>query len=442
MVRRRWQTWRFLLFLLPCFNSGLLVAAEPPVPFRGAERSFTIEEPFGLSWGPDRVSYVVGFEKGKAVPDGIGLKDSQGRSVAVQLSDVELWADQTLRKAELSFLVTLTPDEKASWLLTAGRGRVEQPRSDLAVRNDRNLIELSNSKTGIRLVGGKRTFNDPIEAEQIPSPIQRVRLPNGRWIGKGWWKTDVRCTGYSAEVVESGSVFARAKIRYEFEGGKFYSATVELNARQDLAVLTEEFNLSEGKRYPMSGVDGMKSDQRYAYVFPKFDPPEKALIWDWWSQTHAVLPTPNAYFFDFHEGLQPDSTEFHGRSQYGNLKNGDGGLTYDKDGRFAYVNAYLQWGDEETLYLGLYNSKDPAPMLAVAALRPSRWLHPDIDPHPNTIIQQYTQTACLSFERNRSRQAWMRAPVCLGRRVYGIGGMRRTLAHHILPERSGPKLSE
>ena len=37
-----------------------------------AERSFTIEEPFGVSWGPDRVSYVVEFEKGKAVPDGIG----------------------------------------------------------------------------------------------------------------------------------------------------------------------------------------------------------------------------------------------------------------------------------------------------------------------------------------------------------------------------------
>ena len=157
------------------------MAAEPPVPFRGAERSFTIEEPFGLSWGPDRVSYVVEFEKGKAMPDGIGLKDRQGRSVAVQLSEVELWADQTLRKAKLSFLVTLKPGENASWSLSARRGHVEQPRSDLAVRDDRHTIELSNSKTGIRLVGGKRTFNDPIEAEKVPSPIQKVRLPNGRW---------------------------------------------------------------------------------------------------------------------------------------------------------------------------------------------------------------------------------------------------------------------
>ena len=406
-----------------------------------AERSFTIEEPFGVNWGPDRVSYVVEFEKGKAVPDGIGLKDGQGRPVAVQLSDVELWPDQTLRRATLSLMVTLNPNEKAAWSLIAGAARVDQLRSDLAVRQTPVFIELSNSSTGIRLVAGKRTFQRPVAAEQVPAPIQGVRLPGGRWIGKGWWQTDVKCTGYCAEVVEAGPVFARATIRYDFEGDRSYAATVELSAGQDLAVVTEEFNLSQRQRYRMSGIDGMKPNEKYAYVYPKFDPPQKALIWDWWGQTHAVLPTPNAYFFDFHEGLLPDSAEFHGRSQYDNLKAGDGGLTYDKDGRFAYLNAYLQWGDEETLYLGLYNSKDPASMLAVAALRPSRWLHPDIDPHPNTILQQYTQTACLTFERRTSREVWMRAPVCLGRRVYGIGGMRRTLARHVLPDRSGRGLA-
>ena len=418
------------------------VAVFLPRSAVAAERTFTIEEPFGVSWGPDRVSYVVEFEKGKAVPDGIGLKDGQGRPVAVQLSDLELWPDQTLRRATLSLLVTLKPNEKAAWSLIAGTNRLDQPHSNLTTKKNGDSIELSNSKTAIRLIGGKRTFDPPVAAEQIPAPIQGVRLPSGRWIGKGWWQTDVKCTGYCAEVLEAGPVFVRAKLRYDFEGGKSYAATVELSAGQDLAVVTEEFNLSEGQGYRMTGVDGMKPDEKYAYIYPEFDPPQKALIWDWWGQTHAVLPTPNAYFFDFHEGLRPDSAEFHGRSQYGNLKAGDGGLTYDKDGRFAYVNAYLQWGDEETLYLGLYNSKDPAPMLAVAALRPSRWLHPDIDPHPNTILQQYTQTACLTFERRTSGKVWMRAPVCLGRRVYGIGGMRRTLARHVLPERSGPKLSE
>ncbi len=270
-------------------------------------------------------------------------------------------------------------------------------------------IELANGKTGIRLPAGVKTFATPLAAEQIPAPIQGVRLPGGAWIGRGWWQTDSKCVGYSATITDSGAVFARARLRYDFEGGKSYVATVELNAGQDMAVISEEFNLSEGRRYPMAGVSGMRSDATYAYVNPTFDSPDRALIWDWWGQTHAKLPTPNAYCFSFGEQLKPDSAEWHGRSQYGNLREGDGGLTFDKDGRFAYINAYLQWGDEETLYLGLYDSKNPAPMLAVVGLQPSRWVHPDINPHPDSTLKQYCQTNCITFERRKSGEVFFRA---------------------------------
>ena len=47
------------------------------------------------------------------------------------------------------------------------------------------------------------------------------------------------------------------------------AATVELNAGADLAVVSEEYNLSEGKSYPMTGVNGMKPDVRYGYVLPE-----------------------------------------------------------------------------------------------------------------------------------------------------------------------------
>jgi len=419
---------------------------------RAEQQVFTIQEPFGLAWGPDRVSYAVEFPEGHVRPNGVGLKDEQGRPVAVQLDAVELWPDgKSLKKAKVCFMATLQPNQRRTWTLTAGRKRVKRVKTDLDSRFDKKAraIFLENGKTGVKLAGGAATFAPPVAADRLPAPLQAVRLPpegdaanRGAWIGEGWWQTDLKSTGYKAELADQGPVFARVETRYEFQDGKFYAATIELNSGQDLAVLSEEYNLSEGKRYPMSGVNGMKPDVRYAYVYPKFDPPEMALIWDWWAQTMAVLPTPNAYFFSFYDGLTPDSAEFHGRSQYGNLKQGDGGLTYDKDGRFAYVNACLQWGDEETLYLGLYNSKKPGPMLAVAALQPSRWLHPDIDPHPDALLKQYVQTTCLTFERRKSGDAFFRAPVCLGKRVYALGGMKRTQAKHTIPERSGPKLSE
>lgn len=421
--------------------TGILAAGLASVAMGAIEKTISIQEPFGLSWGPDRVSYALEFPEGAVTPNGVGLKDAKGQPVAVQLSEVELWPDgKSVKKALASFMVTLAPSEKASWTFTADRKKVKAVKTDLDADSSKTEIELETSKTGIRLVGGTATFEKPARGDKIPAPIQAIRLPGNRWIGKGSWQTDIGCTGYKAELTEKGPVFVRAKIRYEFEGGKFYAATIELNAGQDLAVVSEEYNLSEGKRYPMTGANGMKPDVLYGYVYPHFDTPDQALIWDWWGQTMAVLPTPSVYVFAFNDGLSPDSAEFHGRSQYGNLKEGDGGLTYDKDGRFAYINAYLQWGDEESLYLGLYNSKNPGPMLAVVGLQPSRWVHPDIDPHPDSILKQYVQTTCLTFERRKSGEAFFRAPVCLGKRVYGIGGMERTLAKHTLNDRGGPRM--
>ncbi len=410
---------------------------------QSAEIAFSIQEPFGLEWGPDRVTHTVEFLKGEVSPAGVALRDAAGVPVPIQLSEIDYWPDdKTVKRAQVSFMASLAPDENATWRLTAGMEKIQQPTTPLRVERKGELIELSNGKTGIRLIGGSKTFNQPIAGDQLPAPIQGVRLPNGTWIGKGWWETDIACTGFQAEITASGPVFARAEIRYEFEGGRYYAATVELNVGQDLAIITEAYNLSEGQRYPMSGIDGMRSDQLYAYVLPDFETPDKALMWDWWGQTMARLPTPNAYCFSFAEGLQPDSADFHGRSQYGHLKQGDGGLTHDKDGRFAYLNAYLQWGDEETLYLGLWNAQAPAQQLAIVGLRASEWLHPDIDPHPSTIINQYVQTNCPTFQRLASGDTWMRAPVCLGKRVFGIGGVERTLAKQVLPERHGPVVTE
>lgn len=349
-------------------------------------------------------------------------------------------------------MATLTPNQHCTWTLTGGTRRVKPVAGDVKAVLDAaaGTIRLETSKTGVQLLGGKAAFATPMDGAGLPAPIQGVRLPGNQWIGKGWWQTDVKCTGYSALVTDDGPVFARARLRYDFEGGKYYAATVELNAGQDMAVVSEEFNLSEGTGYPMSGLSGMKPEVKYAYVYPKFSSPDRALIWDWWGQTQAKLPTPNEYCFSFGKELQPDRAEFLGYNKYNNIANagnrtssgGEGELKYDRDGRFAYINVYGQWGDEETPYLGLYNTQKPTAMLGVVGLRPSQWLHPDIAPHPDTTLQQYTQTNCLTFERRTTGDAFFRAPACLGKRVYGIGGMERTLGAHIGYERSGPHVSD
>lgn len=390
-----------------------------------AARTFTIREPFGLAWGPDRVSYRVEFPKGAAVPDGLSLRDRRGNPVAVQLSDTILWPDKkTVRSAVLSFMATLEPDEVGQWTLVHGVVPVAPPRSDLVVVESADAIELSTSKVAIRLPSGAKTFETPVPAGQLPAPILGVRI-GGQWVGRGWWQTERPCVGYSAKLQAKGPVFARVALQYEFVDKTFYKATIELAAGQDVAVVSEEFNLSEGQRYEMPELGGVRPGDTFQYVLPRFASKEQAMMWDWWCQTHGRVPSPNAYYFSFYAGLQPDSCEWAGRMYHEAAKPGDGGLAYAKDSRVISLNAYLQWGEDESLYFGAYNSKNPGDELAIIALRPSQWLHPDINPHPIKTLVQYVQTNNLWIERRTAPDLYLRAPVCLGKRVYGIGVLER-----------------
>ena len=112
-----------------------MLALAAPLAFGAETRTttFSIQEPFGLSWGPDRVNYVVEFPEGESTPDGLCLKDGSGQPVACQFSDIELWPDKTLKKAKLSFLATLKAGENSSWSLTPGKAAVLQPKTDLTI---------------------------------------------------------------------------------------------------------------------------------------------------------------------------------------------------------------------------------------------------------------------------------------------------------------------
>ncbi|MHB9131814.1 MAG: heparinase II/III domain-containing protein [Armatimonadota bacterium] len=389
-------------------------------------KTFTIQEPFSQAWGPDRVNYRVEFPQGEVVPAGIALRDAAGNAVPAQLSDITWWPDnQTVKSATLSFMASLQPDAKGVWTLAAGRDAVVQPASDLAVKEGTDAIELTTGKSGIRLIGGAKTFPAPVAAEQIPAPIQGLRLRSGQWIGRGWWQTDRPCLGYSAKVIAKGPVFARVALKYDFADNTSYTATVDLNSNQELAVVSEAFNLSQGKRYEMPELGGVKPGQTFQYVMPHFKSKTDAMMWDWWCPTGGAVPSPNCYNFSFYAGLQPDSAEFAGRNPHQLVKNGPKGIEYTANSRMMGINAYTQWVGDEALYFGAYNSQHGTDEVAIVGLRPSQWVHPDIDPHPVQTLNQYVQTNNLWVERRTNPDIFLRAATCLGKRVYGIGVVQR-----------------
>ena len=412
-----------------------LLAAGSGAAQAAVTKTFTIREPFGLSWGPDRVNYRVEFPEGQVAANGLALTDVLGNPVAVQLSGIALWGDKkTVQSATLSFMASLQPEEEGRWTLSAGTKAVKQPATDLTVVEKNGLVQLGTRETGLRLPVGTVRFPAPVTADRVPAPLQALRLSGGRWIGRGWWQTDRPCLGYSVKVVEKGPVFARVALRYDFAEGTAYTGTVELSAGQDLAIVTEEFNLSQGESYEMPEQPG-KPGSRYQYVLPRFDPPDRGQLWDWWGGSHGRVPSPNCYNFSFYEGLKPDRCEWAGRmyhtgpqavAQVAPELQGSYGtpITYDQDGRWTSINAFLQWSDDESLYFGAFGATG-ADEVAIVGLRPSQWIHPDLDPHPVKSLQQFTATNNLWIERRTAPDLYLRAPTCLGRRMYGIGVLQR-----------------
>ncbi|MHB9131386.1 MAG: hypothetical protein ACYDBB_09890 [Armatimonadota bacterium] len=415
-----------LRFALLC----LFMVLALPVP-AAVTSTFTIREPVGLAWERDRVTYPVTFPRGQVKPDGLQLTDVAGKPVAAQLSDIAFWPDKrTVKSAVLSFMAALQANENANWSLAAGSKTVGQPQTDLAVRIGNGVIELTTSRFGIRLAAGSKTFKTPVEANALPAPIQGVRLRDGRWIGKGWWQTDRPCVGYRVEVLERGPVFARIALQYDFTDQTAYRAIVELAEGQDIATVREEFNLSAGREYEMPEQPGPQG-QKYRYVLPKFTGEYGAMLWDWWGGSNGLVPSPNAYIFSFYHGMQPDSLEWFAEHPYERMSHkaaapGDGGLKYPNDQRIISINSYYNWGQDECTALGAYNSQTPAAgEVAVMGLRPSQWVHPDLDPHPVTTLNQFVQTNNLWLERRATPDLQLRVPTCLGKRMYGIAVLER-----------------
>ena len=66
---------------------------------------------------------------------------------------------------------------------------------------------------------GKICIKIPTVAKSnIPSPIHSIKLANGHFVGTGFWKTNKKLKKYSVIVVGDGTLFAKLRLRYDFEG--------------------------------------------------------------------------------------------------------------------------------------------------------------------------------------------------------------------------------
>ncbi|MBM4036427.1 MAG: hypothetical protein FJ291_32225, partial [Planctomycetes bacterium] len=386
----------------------------------GAEvRTLEIREFLGHTWTNELDGCRLEFKPGQCWPKGIRLLDEAGKALPIQITDLKTHPDGSLATGTLWFLVDKLPARgKRSYTFEGGR-RGDKParyRPDLTLDLRKDSCEITTSKVGVRLLAGSKRFEPPLPAAQAPAPLQAIRLRSGTWIGRGRWDTELACTGYEGRLVAEGPVFAEAIVRLDFAGGKHYTATYRVVAGQEVVLIEEEFDLGDPKRFVLPDYD-----ERYR------------LMWDWWGGTHGRAPSPNNLIFSLYDakGFAPDTARWHGHHatipEKGNPGPHGGTAEYKLDfsrGRLDIVlNSWLQWGDDESVFYTAWNKANPTDALAVVAIRPSRWIHPDLVPHTPGFIKQHTQTNNIGVWVDKAPDLFLRAPVNRGKRAYLIAAL-------------------
>ncbi|NQT89066.1 hypothetical protein HQ560_20020, partial [bacterium] len=70
----------------------------------------------------------------------------------------------------------------------------------------------------------------------IPPPIIAVRGASGAWVGSGFWKTERKLKRFSTDVLATGPIFTKARLKYEFEGNAGLNGNVPAFAAVDVTV--------------------------------------------------------------------------------------------------------------------------------------------------------------------------------------------------------------
>lgn len=161
-----------------------------------------------------------------------------------------------------------------AYRLQKGRAARSKPLVNIEKRGEWWMLE--NGLMAVRVPSGEGK-----EVGQF-GPVGQVRLPDGKWVGRSFWKTDRKLKAFRSELIGDGTVFGKIRVRYEFEGmgglfnetPSFYQADVTLGPGRNHATIEESFAMGRwdyweidiaygwDAREAMMGAPGVQSNFR------------------------------------------------------------------------------------------------------------------------------------------------------------------------------------
>ncbi|MHB9131236.1 MAG: hypothetical protein ACYDBB_09130 [Armatimonadota bacterium] len=391
-------------------------------------QTFVLQDYVNHAWTNELVHYDLAFQTSTCWPNGLRLMDETGAPVPVQLSRTTAYTDGSLKSATLWFVTTLPANGTRTYALTGGvKGdRPAKYATDLVLKKGNNCLQLLTTNTGVQVLFGSRIYKTPQPSAKMIAPLQAVRLRGGAWTGRGWFETNHRCTGYTATLSENGPVFKQVVIRYTFakpagwtrEGDLYYQMTVRLVAGQEVAYVTEDFNLGDPVKYQP----------------PSFKDEKQEMMWDWWSWKPqqaednfcfsflaggTFAPTHARYIA--HTSTDPERGVTDGYSSY---RETEYALQFTKNRLEFMLNARTDFEPNQALEYAMYRKADPnSNIIALLPCQPAKWRNPDILPHEPEFIQQITDAADFRIY-SAPGDLFVRAPLHLGHREWALATLK------------------
>ncbi len=127
-------------------------------------------------------------------------------------------------KPVLWVAATIAPTGKVTYTVSSGKPATSP---SVKIAREGNQFLLDNGIIAVKV---------PAATTELVGPITALRLPDGKWIGGSTWQTARKLKSFSASVVGDGTVFAKLRLRYDFDGMAGIDSNVPAFAEIDLTL--------------------------------------------------------------------------------------------------------------------------------------------------------------------------------------------------------------
>jgi hypothetical protein len=141
-----------------------------------------------------------------------------GREVPCQLGEAD-------GKNWIWVAASLEPGQRAEYVVE--KGRPAEAQRPVSVARQGDVFVLDNGRLAVKVPA--------VAGDGLPSPVEAVRV-GGRWIGSGQWHTQRMLVDFTATVLGDGPLFARVRLRYEFQGEAGLHGNVPAFAEVDVTL--------------------------------------------------------------------------------------------------------------------------------------------------------------------------------------------------------------